>query len=53
MRGTEAAVDTGYGVNVSWDTPVLNGYLWTHFPNRAWLTGSDHFLGLINPVFGP
>ena len=49
MQGAESGLDPGFGVKVSWDTPVLEGYSWTHIPNLAWRPGSDHFGGLFNP----
>jgi len=49
MQGAESGVDPGFGVKVSWDTPVLEGYPWTNVRNRAWRPGSDHFWGLFNP----
>jgi glycosyltransferase involved in cell wall biosynthesis len=49
MQGAETRLDPGFGVQVSWDTPLLKGYPWKHLPNRAWRAGSDHFFGLINP----
>jgi glycosyltransferase involved in cell wall biosynthesis len=53
MQGAEAGVDSGFGVKVSWDTPLLEGYSWTYVPNRAWRAGSDHFFGLFNPGLWP
>ena len=49
MQGAELGVDPGFGVKVSWDTPLLEGYPWTQIPNHAWREGSDHFWGLFNP----
>lgn len=49
MQGATPRVDPGYGIEVKWDTPLLEGYSWTHVPNRAWRQGSDHFFGLFNP----
>jgi glycosyltransferase involved in cell wall biosynthesis len=49
MRGAEAEVDPGFGVKVSWDTPLLEGYPWTQVPNHTWCLGCDHFFGLFNP----
>ena len=49
MQGAELGVDPGFGVKVSWDTPLLEGYPWTQVPNRSWRPGSDHFFGLFNP----
>src|SRR5579863_10643213 len=49
MQGAELGVDPGFGVKVSWDTPLLEGYPWTQIPNHAWREGSAHFWGLFNP----
>jgi len=49
MQGVEARLDPGFGVSVSWDTPLLEGYSWSNLPNRSWRPGSDHFFGLLNP----
>jgi glycosyltransferase involved in cell wall biosynthesis len=49
MQGAKLGVDPGFCVNVSWDTPLLEGYPWIQIPNRAWREGSDHFFGLFNP----
>jgi len=47
LRGAEAAHDPEFGATVKWDVPLLDGYSWTHVPNRG--SGSDSFLGLRNP----
>jgi len=47
MRGAEAAHDPEFGRSVKWDVPLLDGYKWTHVPNRG--SGSESFLGLRNP----
>jgi glycosyltransferase involved in cell wall biosynthesis len=49
MQGAESGVDPGFGVDVSWDMPVLEGYPWVHVPNRAPRKGIDRFWGLLNP----
>lgn len=49
MQGAEAGVDPGFGVHVSWDMPVLEGYPWVHPPNRSLRPGLGRFFGLINP----
>jgi glycosyltransferase involved in cell wall biosynthesis len=49
MQGAEPGVDPGFGVKVSWDTPLLEGYPWTSIPNRALRPGLGHFFGLFNP----
>ena len=49
MQGAESGIDPGFGVKVSWDTPVLDGYPWTSVPNRAFQPAIDRFFGLWNP----
>jgi len=46
MRGAEAAHDPEFGRSVKWDVPLLDGYKWTHVPNRG--SGSESFFGLYN-----
>lgn len=47
LRGAEAAHDPEFGATVQWDVPLLEGYSWTHFPNRG--SGRESFFGLRNP----
>jgi glycosyltransferase involved in cell wall biosynthesis len=47
MRGAEAAHDPGFGATVQWDVPLLEGYSWSHVPNRG--SGEESFFGLRNP----
>jgi glycosyltransferase involved in cell wall biosynthesis len=49
MQGAEARVDPEFGVEVAWDTPLLEGYPWVHVPNRAPSPGLGRFFGLFNP----
>lgn len=49
MQGAEPGIDPGFGVQVKWDVPLLDGYPWVCLPNRSWAPGSDSFFGLINP----
>jgi glycosyltransferase involved in cell wall biosynthesis len=49
MQGAEPGVDPGFGVEVSWDTLLLEGYSWVHVPNRAFRPGIGRFFGLFNP----
>ena len=49
MQGAESGMDPGFGVEVTWDEPQLDGYRWTHPPNRAMRPGVDRFFGLFNP----
>jgi glycosyltransferase involved in cell wall biosynthesis len=47
LRGAEAAVDVFFGRVVQWDVPLLDGYDWTHVPNKG--SGNLGFFGLCNP----
>jgi glycosyltransferase involved in cell wall biosynthesis len=47
LRGAEASHDREFGATVQWDVPLLEGYSWSHIPNRG--SGSESFLGLRNP----
>src|SRR5690348_8627213 len=47
MKGAEAAHDPEFGASVQWDVPLLDGYPWTHVPNRG--SGKESFFGLRNP----
>jgi glycosyltransferase involved in cell wall biosynthesis len=35
LRGAEAGYDPEFGATVKWDVPLLDGYSWTHIPNRV------------------
>jgi glycosyltransferase involved in cell wall biosynthesis len=48
MQGAEAGVDPGFGMEVTWDVPLLDGYSWRAVPNRAWRPGLKTFFGLVN-----
>jgi glycosyltransferase involved in cell wall biosynthesis len=47
LRGAEPGHDPEFGITVQWDVPLLDGYSWSHVPNRG--TGRESFLGLRNP----
>ena len=47
LRGAEAGHDPEFGRSVKWDIPLLDGYFWTHVPNRG--SGSESLFGLYNP----
>ena len=49
MRGAEAQLDPGFGIDVKWDVPLLGGYPWVSLPNRSPVPRSDSFFGLVNP----
>src|SRR3984957_10856303 len=41
LRGAEPGYDPEFGANVQWDVPLLDGYKWTHIPNRG--SGAEGF----------
>ena len=47
LRGAEPAHDQDFGATVQWDVPLLDGYAWSHVPNKG--SGADSFFGLRNP----
>ncbi|HET9803959.1 MAG TPA: glycosyltransferase family 4 protein [Candidatus Acidoferrum sp.] len=47
LRGAEAVVDPDFGTEVKWDVPLLDGYEWTHVPNKG--PERDSFWGMNNP----
>jgi glycosyltransferase involved in cell wall biosynthesis len=47
LRGAEAGHDPEFGATVQWDVPLLEGYSWSHVPNRG--SGKESFFGLRNP----
>jgi glycosyltransferase involved in cell wall biosynthesis len=49
MQGAESGLDPGFGVKVSWDRPLLEGYPWMSVRNHAMRPGLGHFFGLFNP----
>ncbi|MBI3669969.1 MAG: glycosyltransferase [Acidobacteria bacterium] len=49
LQGAESGLDPEFGVEVSWDTPVLDAYSWTQVPNKALRPGLGRFFGLFNP----
>lgn len=48
LQGAEAALDPGFGVEVAWDVPLLEGYKWLQIPNKSPRPGRGRFLGLLN-----
>jgi glycosyltransferase involved in cell wall biosynthesis len=47
LRGAEAGHDPEFGATLQWDVPLLEGYSWSHVPNRG--SGKESFFGLRNP----
>lgn len=49
LQGAEPGADPGFGVEVAWDVPLLDGYRWVHPKNRSPRPGLQRFWGLVNP----
>jgi glycosyltransferase involved in cell wall biosynthesis len=49
LQGAEPGVDPGFGVEVAWDVPLLDGYPWANVRNWSPFPGLNRFFGLINP----
>lgn len=49
LQGAKPGVDPEFGVEVAWDTPVLEGFPWIEVPNRSPRPGLGRFFGLLNP----
>ena len=49
LQGATPSFDPEFGVEVKWDTSVLDGYPWVHLPNRSPTPGLGRFFGLFNP----
>jgi len=47
LRGAEPGLDPEFGAVVKWDVPLLDGYSWTHIPNKG--SGAESFFGMFNP----
>ena len=44
----EPGIDPGFGVEVKWDIPLLDGYQWALIRNRSWAPRVGSFFGLLN-----
>jgi glycosyltransferase involved in cell wall biosynthesis len=53
LQGAQPAMDEGFGIEVKWDIPLLDGYPWVVVPNRSPRPGPSGFLGLVNPGLWP
>ena len=49
MQGAEAGIDPEFGIEICWDTALLEGYRWVHIPNRSPRPGLGRLFGLVNP----
>lgn len=48
--GVQSRIDTGFGHEVRWDLPLLDGYEHEIVSNVSARPGTDHFLGIRNPA---
>lgn len=48
LQGVESSFDSGFGVEVAWDIPLLDGYPWIHIENNSPKPGLGMFFGLLN-----
>src|SRR5690242_390815 len=48
LLGSEPMMDSGFGVEVTWDVPLLEGYPWTLMRNRSKHARLESFFGLTN-----
>ena len=49
QAGTGKVYDRGFGKEIEWDIPLLEGYEYTFVKNTAYRPGVNHFWGIINP----
>jgi glycosyltransferase involved in cell wall biosynthesis len=49
QAGSGPFYDKGFGEEIEWDIPLLTGYEYEFVPNRSWVPGLEHFLGIVNP----
>jgi glycosyltransferase involved in cell wall biosynthesis len=47
LLGAQPGHDSEFGAVVQWDIPLLDGYSWSHVPNKG--NGSGSFFGMRNP----
>jgi glycosyltransferase involved in cell wall biosynthesis len=50
MQGAESQLDPGFGIDVKWDVPLLEGYAWVSLPNRSPVPKANSFFSLVNPT---
>jgi glycosyltransferase involved in cell wall biosynthesis len=48
LQGSKPGLDTGFGIEVKWDIPLLDGYPWVELPNQSWKPGLGGFFALVN-----
>ncbi len=48
LQGAESKFDSGFGINIQWDIPLLDGYKWLKLKNYSPKPELGSFWGLIN-----
>ncbi|WP_375495477.1 glycosyltransferase family 4 protein [uncultured Nostoc sp.] len=48
LQGVKAGFDAGFGVEIAWDIPLLDGYSWVEVENNSPKPQLGNFFGLIN-----
>lgn len=48
LQGVQSGVDPGFGIEVKWDIPLLDGYPWIQVSNQSPKPGLGRFFGLLN-----
>jgi glycosyltransferase involved in cell wall biosynthesis len=49
LQGAESQFDPGFGIDVKWDIPLLEGYPWALVPNRSIIPRGGSFFSTFNP----
>jgi len=49
LQGAERGLDPEFEREIQWDEPLLEGFPWTHVPNKSLRPGLARFFGLWNP----
>jgi glycosyltransferase involved in cell wall biosynthesis len=49
QAGNGAVYDSGFGKDIKWDIPLLDGYDYEFVPNKARKPGLVRFMGIVNP----
>jgi glycosyltransferase involved in cell wall biosynthesis len=50
QSGLGSVYDPGFGQQIRWDIPLLEGYDYEFVENTAGRPGGDHFRGIVNPA---
>ncbi|MGC1620193.1 MAG: glycosyltransferase family 4 protein [Candidatus Acidiferrum sp.] len=51
LLGAQPGHDSEFGTTLQWDVPLLDGYSWSHVPNKG--SGNASFFGMRNPGLWP